>query len=1352
MKILLRGFAVLYLALAGTVPAQVVIPEFMALNGDTLEDDDGTHSDWIELLNTGTAAVDLGGWSLSDRASNPRAWVFPAVTLAPGARMLVYASGENRRDAGAPLHTNFKLSGEGEYLGLTKPDGTTAYAYAPKYPPQITDISYGLAQAIQTVPLSCETAAVRYRLPDNGTLGLTWTAREFDDAAWATAAQGLGFETLPSEFAPFISATGNLLGTMYGRRSSIFVRIPFTVSDPSAISGLKLRMRYDDGFVAWVNGVEVADNLAPETDPLPWNAAATGERPDAQSIVFEEHTVSGTGMNLRAGTNVLAVQLMNRAAGNADALLQTQILAETQSFDPAGAVYFPLPTPGGVNNAGTRNPGPIIQAATSVVPQPVPGAGVAIPVTATVVPSFNPVAAVALKYRVMYGAEVSLPMLDDGTGGDILAGDGIHSAMMTPTLTAGQMLRWRVVANDTEGTITTSPPYQDPLDSPQYWGTVAADPALAESRLPVFQWFLPPGANPDTDAGARISVFYLGEFYDNIGARARGRSTRNFPKKGHNLDFNRNARFLWQADQRRVKDVDLITNWADKSHVRLTTAFEVCRLSGLPAHFAFPVRVQRNGAFHGIFDMVEDGDDRYLERAGLDPEGALYKFKEYNHLRAPVAGYVKKTREAEADTELVNLVAAIAQSRPLADRRRYAYDFLDLPAIVNYHAVCVILGHRDQGGKNFYVYRDTNRTQQWQFLPWDLDLTLGHTFTYSGTTSWGTGFSGQGYFDDDIDSQQILRIGWDNPVKQILWNVPELHQMFLRRVKTLADQFIGPAAAPSDYFPRRIGELLDQLDPPGTTGLTDAELDFRKWGFWVDGSNSSTVIGHTDSRAVRHRIRPSAARIITTNEHPAYPGSAEYPPFFPVDGVPLPVRNLNSLPAWLPGRRDFLYTPGAALSGTLGLPPSQSAAVNSLEIGDMEVNPGIAGQDGEFFTLRNTGTQAVDLSGWKLTGAVDYVFPGGCVIPAAGTAPVGVLTVTREIAAFRSRTAGPRGGEFRLVVGGYNGQLSARGETIELRRPDGSLALSQATPVQPTPLQQFLRVSALLYAPAPVSGPESLLVPQAQEEDFEWIELLNTGATPLDLSGARFIEGITLTLAPGSSLAPGQRALVVGQLAAFRARYGPGPNVIGEFGGNLNNTGEQLHLVDAAGESVLEFRYDPDWSAAADALGHALMVRAPLTTPFSAWDATGTWAPGLTPSGTPGEAAAHGMGFGGWQSRYFSAAEVADPGISGPLADPDQDGLVNAVEYMADLPPRLPGSGLLTIHRGAVAGMLQFDFPHDPLAVDALVSFEQNENPSAGSWLPVVPATNQVLPEGGRRVSFPAGAARGFIRLKVELP
>ena len=67
----------------------------------------------------------------------------PAVSLDPGAYLLVFASSKNK--TAAELHTNFKLGAGGEYLGLIQPDGVTVeYEYAPAFPPQSTDVSYGI--------------------------------------------------------------------------------------------------------------------------------------------------------------------------------------------------------------------------------------------------------------------------------------------------------------------------------------------------------------------------------------------------------------------------------------------------------------------------------------------------------------------------------------------------------------------------------------------------------------------------------------------------------------------------------------------------------------------------------------------------------------------------------------------------------------------------------------------------------------------------------------------------------------------------------------------------------------------------------------------------------------------------------------------------------------------------------------------------------------------------------------------------------------------------------------------------------------------------------------------------------
>ena len=131
-----------------------VINEFMAINNLTLADEDGAFSDWLEIYNPTRAPVDLDGWYLTDDAANLNRWQIPAVDLDPGEYLLVFASGKNRSDPSAELHANFQLSGAGEYLALVEPDGVTVeHQYAPQYPRQYADVSYGLLQdTVSVVP------------------------------------------------------------------------------------------------------------------------------------------------------------------------------------------------------------------------------------------------------------------------------------------------------------------------------------------------------------------------------------------------------------------------------------------------------------------------------------------------------------------------------------------------------------------------------------------------------------------------------------------------------------------------------------------------------------------------------------------------------------------------------------------------------------------------------------------------------------------------------------------------------------------------------------------------------------------------------------------------------------------------------------------------------------------------------------------------------------------------------------------------------------------------------------------------------------------------------------------------
>jgi hypothetical protein len=125
----------------------VTISEFLASNDRGIRDDDGDRSDWIELHNGGSNTVSLAGWSLADSGDT---WRFPGVSLAANERMLVWASGKNRTNAAAPLHTNFRLSADGERLALMSPSGEIVYQYAAPVPAQRPDVSYGHVEGAPT--------------------------------------------------------------------------------------------------------------------------------------------------------------------------------------------------------------------------------------------------------------------------------------------------------------------------------------------------------------------------------------------------------------------------------------------------------------------------------------------------------------------------------------------------------------------------------------------------------------------------------------------------------------------------------------------------------------------------------------------------------------------------------------------------------------------------------------------------------------------------------------------------------------------------------------------------------------------------------------------------------------------------------------------------------------------------------------------------------------------------------------------------------------------------------------------------------------------------------------------------
>lgn len=1557
---LLGGFA----GLCAPANAQLIITEFLASN--TLEvvyppttpqeqqnqDEDGEKEDWIEIANTTSAPVNLLGWYLTDDLGKPRQWALPNRTLDVGAYLRIFASDKDRKPASGNLHTNFKLSDNGEYLALTRDiagGGVEVVQAFDPFPRQAANISYGLA-GTTTTPLMASGVAVKALVPtvENGgsTLGTTWTgaaaSEPFNDAAWTSGTTGVGFpsaglaktnlkQRLNFDSAPTTSAvidtspanhpatnlgaswvdlstdtaaplrnrdgvmqfraadsngsqtgdlmtvaahadfnstagtisfwirtpgvfglgseamiwdrrtgestgqgaaitlredgllhfqaadgasvrcdfnsttsvmddrwhhvayvfnqaaganvtcyidgvasgTGvnqtpswswnptqqieigrshdptwrrlegelddirfynaelsgadiallaaneadavaapnlslNLQSAMQNVNASAFLRIPFNVANPAAYTSINLKMRWSDGYAAYLNGVLVSSFAAPAV--LEWNSAATDTH-SAESI----RTISISPTLLRTGSNILAVHLLNNSAANATAFGLPTIEGIAQATT---ASYLSTRTPGTPNSIAKTNVGPFVTDVTKNPPVRPTGNTASPPlvITANVAPSLRPLATtnpVQLKYLVMFNAESTANMRDDGIAPDAVAGDGIYSAeIATNTLGRGQMLRWRVVATDNTNIPGTAPAFADPLDNEKYYGTVAVDPSI-ETAQPVLYWFIANATAADNTTGVRCSVFYkaigeagVGRFYDNVEVNVHGQSSAGFPKKSYDFDFNDDNRFEWNIANKRVKDINLMTNWGDKTKTHNTLTHEALAAVGSAHHWCHQVRVQQvtsanasNPATHffSIAEMMEDGDEDWLDRLGKDPNGALYKM--YDRLESTTPNEQKTRKFDTTKADLQALINGLNPGVALSTRRRYAYDNLDLPQCVSYFVGLAVASSQDHGHKNYYLHRDTrdlantNGTNEWAILPWDTDLSWGRNWTDAG-----------GYFTDTISFDNVLHFypgynndgrgsvqnkGTMNRLYTIMFDVPEFRRMYLRRLRTVMDQYLQPPGTTNGILETRVDQITNVMDPP-LIGTSDADRDRARWGTWP-----ATDPVETGGVALRRHMG------ILKNTH-------------------------------LAGRRTWLNSAAARVyfsGGSEGIPVAQPAnAIDGISLQTVDYNPASGTQDHEYFVIRNSNTYAVDISGWQVTGAVNFTFRGGTVIPAGSgtTEHIGDLFMAKDPFRFRQRTTGPKGNEFCFVEGPYSGQLSARGETIELRDAAGTLLKTTAWNPAPLATQNQLRVTELNFAPNNPTAEEKLALPGVVDGDFEYIELMNIGATPLALGGAYFDEGVTFTFPAGYTLAAGARCLVVANQIAFQLRYGSGFNALiaGQYDGQLDNNGETIQINDVVGESILDFRYESTWFPPSDEGDRTLVVRDPAA-PWQNYDLPTHWALSGATGGSPGGADADFANvYEGWRWDHFTSQEMptlALPNLpAAATEDPDGDGLRNISEYAFGHAAKTPDNNNVlnvSIVNDGGTNYLAVTFKRRHKALDLTYTVEATSDLS--NWFPI---------------------------------
>ena len=969
----------------------------------------------------------------------------------------------------------------------------------------------------------------------------------------------------------------DLRSAMQGAAPSAFVRYPILMSNVSGISSLTLRVRFDDGFAAFLNGVRVASENAPVE--LDWNSTATDRRLVSDALQFKTFDLGAWSYLLQEGTNWLAVQALNVAPTNSDLLFQAELEVQQDSYYQTDVRYFTQPTPGAGNVAGVADLGPIM-VGDGFFPA-LPRTNDTLTITCRVAQAFAPVTNVTMKWRVMYGAEQTARMYDDGLHGDGVGGDGIYGGIITNqagglrTYSVGDMVRWYILATDSLSRTSRWPLYYDPLGSAQYSGTVIQATNVV-SKLPVVHLFVAADqlSAVDTQTGGRASAYHDGEFYDNIQMQVRGNSTVGYAKKSHRVEFNKDHPFRHPGPGGRIRKTSFEADYPDPTYMRQGLSYWLCDQIGAPAPFYYPVRLQLNGAFYQLANHNDVHGEELLDRLGYDRNGALYNAAgTIEPSGFSTGGFEKKTRKWEGNDDYAVLANAISESLTRGQRETNIFDQLDLPEVINYMVAARFVHENDDVWANMSLYHDNDGDGLWRIVPFDMNLSFGAAFMDS-------------FYDDGIQvtndlhksfplygSSQALSAtsGSWNRLYDVVFSVPRTREMYLRRMRTLLDTYVKPPGTPLANLPieQRILGLRSLV-------MEESLTDRAKWNWPGKGGQSNFEPGVGLSTGVSGMTNEFIAR---RRAH-----------FYGKHSV-----------------TNAALSVGIVKGQNAGIPLSQPTNV-VLSIIGMEANPSSGNQDQEWICITNANGFAVDASGWELQGAVRHTFRPGTVIPAFNA-----LYATPAVAAFRARTAAPRRGMGLLVQGGYTGHLSAWGEAVILADSTGRMVSTNTTPSNPSAAQRYLRITEIMYNPA--AQPGSATDPQA----FEYIELKNIStSTVLSLAGIRLTNGIYFEFSTGAftSLAPGQRLLVVRDSAAFASRYGAGLPVAGQYSGSLDNGGETLRLEDATGEKVLEFAYNDKWFPLTDGMGFSLVILNDQA-PWDSWGLKESWRASGRLNGSP---------------------------------------------------------------------------------------------------------------------------------------
>jgi len=977
------------------------------------------------------------------------------------------------------------------------------------------------------------------------------------DASSATT--GVYLNALKVERLTSQSVTNALSALMLSNNATAYIRLPFNVANPNEFQILKLRMRSDDGFIAYLNGQVIASRNAPGSPQ--WNSTATAAAPDAQSLVYEDIYFTNSPGLLLPGANVLAIHGLNLTANDGDFCILPELQGITTSV--VGQRYFTPPTPGTNNGVGYL--GLVADTKFSVdrgfYETPFTVAITSATATASIYWTTNG-SKPAPTNGTLYTGPIAIPGTrllraaafltnyvpsEPDTHSYIFLSQVLQQSNVQP----GYPTVWQAsypADYEMDPNVVNDPTY-----GPTLTNDLRAIPTLSLVSSHEEFWSSSIGIYPDATLEREVSTsaeLFNGdntsEFQINCAIQMHGQAGRDnvrSAKHSMRLEFkgdyglSRLEHDWFGGGVDQFDGVVLRSSWADS----WATRFDPFSGGSFPWAETYPLRYRPENATYLRDAWIREAMQDLGHLASRNQHVHLYinglYWGVYNPIERLDPGYfanhlggyekdwdILKDRDASNNAELQDgsradwdaLIAQVNAGINSETSFQAVLAKVDVENLIDYMLLHALVEAndwlQDSNPHNWFgAHRRANATNglpatKWIFLPWDQEIILNRLLN-----------------DDRVN---VRANQMPSRIYSQLRNWPEFRRMYADRVQK--HLFNGGALTATNNI-ARMQALAAQIDRA-------LVAESARWGdsrefnilFPGNGTNFGTGLTLTTDSA----WRPELQKLFTN---------------------------------WFPNVMNQRLI--ARLQATNLFPTI--AAPQFSQFGGAVSNG---------FTLVISHTNTAGQIYFAADGSDPRQYGSGAI---AGTAqsyavpiPINAPTVMRA----------------RVYSGGV---WSALVEAVFYPPQDMSkLALSE-----------------IMYNP-PASGATA-------GNNLEFLELKNTGTNALDLSGLTFTSGIAYTFTNGATLGPGQFFVLARNAAAFASKY-PGVTIHGTYTGQLDNAGEQLTLSHALGTSIFAVTFDdrPDWPVGPDMGDFSLVQANPGVS--QAPDRGHRWRASTNPGGSPG--------------------------------------------------------------------------------------------------------------------------------------